>query len=350
MSKKLGLTGVGLAVFVVVLVMVAGTALAGAPGAHSNVINSKHNLVPGGSPCEECHVPHNAQGSFLWKDKPDTGADAAINAQDGGVGSTSSIQSLCYSCHDGGPTDRGMANVFQADGTRENHRTHASSQPKALKAPSSVPVDPTTGRAYSVVDANLVIQTSGTYGPGYDCDRCHDPHETETPGGTPANLPAGRNSDLYFLRYYQMSNGVADTTKPMTQRGGNWCGNCHTNNADKSVNTASKNFNHRTGMHPSTVPADWKWNGVSDFIGTRLFDPTTNSHQVVDGTAADSTMYCESCHAPHGAPREYEDATANYARLNADGTYTYPVPKNEKMYPINTMTRVNDALCVNCHG
>ncbi len=112
MSKKIGLISVAAIVFVMVLVAFAGTALA-ANGDHSNVVGTDHDVMVDENPCEGCHIPHGASGDFLWANTPNTGPGSSVITDDGGVGSSSAVKPLCYSCHDGSPTTAGHVDRVQ---------------------------------------------------------------------------------------------------------------------------------------------------------------------------------------------------------------------------------------------
>jgi predicted CXXCH cytochrome family protein len=87
----------------------------------TDVIDSAHDLGSTGSPtCMQCHIPHEAQGMYLWSRDPA-----------GGVG----LMALCSSCHDGSVTS-----VGQWIPDHENHPVSAGQR-------------------------------------NQDCDLCHDPHE-----------------------------------------------------------------------------------------------------------------------------------------------------------------------------
>jgi predicted CXXCH cytochrome family protein len=114
-----------------VIVGVLGMALAvgvsyAGPG---DIYGSKHDLgSPGNPTCQQCHVPHDAQGDYLWARAPRTDLPAS--------------EALCFSCHDGTVTGRGSYII--SPGTY-NH-----------------PMGP---------DTHL-----STYGDGY-CLACHDAHD-----------------------------------------------------------------------------------------------------------------------------------------------------------------------------
>ncbi|MCL5735173.1 MAG: cytochrome c3 family protein [Actinobacteria bacterium] len=273
MGKKIGLVSIALIVFMVFLMAFVSIASA-APGDHSNVVNTVHNVtrgLPGANPCEGCHIPHDASGAFLWARNPHaSGGGSSV-----GPSSTTAIKPLCYSCHDGTVAVTGMKTVF--DPTKANHKTKAAS----------------------------TLITSGSqkgqpYGPGRDCDLCHNPHDDG-------------NTD--FLIYGRTgANGAHVTVTP----GGNVCVACHAGNLDASL--GGTGINHRTHIVPSAVsmPIDAIWNPFAgDYTGTRLFDPTTN----LVSAKANAVLACESCHTPHGSITDENS--------------------------LNTMAPAQ--LCINCH-
>jgi hypothetical protein len=287
-KKRIGLVSAAVVVFVVVFVAFAGTALAAYDWTNhatdkSMVVNSPHD-VNAENPCSSCHIPHGANGDFLWARDPSTstaGASDVTSNDDAGI--STAIKPMCYSCHDGTIASVGLVTAFSA--THTNHRTRAAT---AIRASTGLP-----------------------YGPGRDCDLCHDPHD---------------DGNTKFLKYERSrtSNGVTTWT-PITP-GGNVCASCHSGNADMATN-------HPIDVVPSvsSYPTDQAWvPAVGDYSGTRLYDPTT--HLV--SAAATAQINCLSCHAPHGAD---PDALAE--------TETGTV-----YHSINTMATGAGELCLNCHA
>ena len=297
MSKRIKLFSVALAVFVVVLMAFAGTALASYNMTthtvdHSAVITSPHNVAPGtGNPCDSCHIPHSAKGSFLFARTPNTGAGGQVSANDD-TGISTAIKPLCYSCHDGTIATAGVSSVFST--THTNHRTRAAT----------------------------ALQSNGTaYGAGRDCDLCHDPHD---------------DGNTKFLKYERYSSRTS-TWSTITP-GGNVCASCHSGNVDPSSGGAATNsMNHRTNIVPSTAstPLDAVFApAAGDYSGTRMFDPTT--HLV--STDPSAQVNCETCHTPHGADP------------NATGVATSGTPPVQTVFhSLNTMATNQSQLCLNCH-
>jgi hypothetical protein len=286
-GKKIGLVSVTLVVFVVVFMAFASTALAAYD--FTNHIPDKSAVVGGPhdvqttNPCSSCHIPHEANGDFLWARAYSTSTSGAsgVTANDD-AGISSNIKPMCYSCHDGTIASVGLVTAFSP--THSNHRTRAAT---ALRTSGSSAGQP--------------------YGPGRDCDLCHDPHDD------------GNSS---FLKYERLSHGAWVSIN----RGANFCASCHSGNADMAVN-------HPIDVVPSAAaaPTDAAWvPAVGDYSGTRLYDGTT--HFV--STAADAQIACASCHTPHGAD---PNATAQ----TSTGT----------VFPsLNTMATGAGELCLNCHG
>ena len=110
-------------------------------GQQSDVIGSKHDIgSPGVSACEQCHIPHNAYGDYLWARNPDRADGLYLE-----------LKELCYSCHDGTVTDRGD---FAFDQNLSQHPTNPGKR-------------------------------------GEDCDMCHDAHGADY--GNFLLFPAGAN-------------------------------------------------------------------------------------------------------------------------------------------------------------
>ncbi len=284
MSKKISLVSVALIVFAVVFVAFASTALASYdPINHTTdkaaVVNSPHD-VQAENPCSSCHIPHGANGDFLWaRDYSTSTAGASDVTKNDDEGVSTAIKPMCYSCHDGTIASVGLLTAFSA--THTNHRTRAAT---AIRASTGLP-----------------------YGPGRDCDLCHDPHD---------------DGNTKFLKYERLSRGAWVPIQP----GGNVCSSCHSGNLDMAAN-------HPVNVVPSasSTPSDASWvPAVNDYSGTRLYDPT--SHLV--STAATAQVACGSCHTPHGA---------DPAALGKTET-------GEVFHSLNTMPTGAGELCLNCHG
>jgi hypothetical protein len=282
-GKKIGLVSVTLVVFVVVFMAFASTALAAYDFTNhipdkAMVVNSPHD-VQAENPCSSCHIPHDANGDFLWARAYSTstnGAQDVTGNDDAGI--SSNIKPMCYSCHDGTIASVGLVTAFSPN--HSNHRTRAAT---AIRSSTGLP-----------------------YGPGRDCDLCHDPHDD------------GNSS---FLKYERLSQGTWRTIN----RGGNLCASCHSGNADMAVN-------HPIDVVPSlaSTPTDATWvPTVGDYSGTRLYDPTT--HLV--SSAATAQLACASCHTPHGA----------------DPNATAQTSTGSVFHSLNTMATGAGELCLNCH-
>jgi len=113
----------------------------GAFGQQGHIIGSKHDLAsPGVAACEQCHIPHDAYGDYLWARGPNPAGGTYVG-----------IRPLCYSCHDGTVTEEGR---YAFDETLSQHPT--------------VPGEPSK-----------------------DCDMCHNAHTPEY--GNFLLFPSGAN-------------------------------------------------------------------------------------------------------------------------------------------------------------
>jgi hypothetical protein len=296
-SKRTILIGAGLAVCVAVFMALAGAASASYnfqthTSDHSMVAGSSHDVtrtVPGANPCDQCHVPHSTEGTFLFaRNQNARGGDTVSANDDKGV--STAIKPLCYSCHDatGVNNGTGLATVFS---TRySNHRTHSAAATKS---------------------------SGTTYGPGSDCDLCHNPHD---------------DGNTSFLTYEQLIQG----TWMRVTAGGNFCSSCHLKEAAMSQNHSLEVVPGKNAV-ASHMPSDSVWAPADgDYSGTRLYDPATH----LESIAADAVVECASCHTSHGA----------------EPTASMTTGDKPAFHSLNTMRTAPDKadpsavfLCLNCH-
>ncbi len=293
MFKRIVLLNTVLALCVALVLAMAGVALASYNYAshssdHSMVAGSAHDVtrtVAGANPCDNCHIPHSAKGTFLFARSQSGVGGFDSPANDPGV--SSSIEPICYSCHDGTGVNNGtgLATVFSPQHT--NHPTHSASS----KDPSGT-----------------------AYGAGRDCDLCHDPHD---------------DGNTSFLRYEQVVEGK---WMPVSV-GGTFCASCHSEEAEMPRN-------HAVGVPPgrdgtvSHLPVDSVWSpAANDYSGARLYDP--GSHLV--SIATNAVVECGSCHTPHGAEPSATIGNTPYHSLNTMRSGPDPADPAAAF------------LCLNCH-
>lgn len=176
-------------------------------GENKDVAGTKHDVATIGTPaCVYCHVPRDAAGQLLWPGG-EPNPDRALAGE----------KRMCFSCHDGTVT-RDRSYVFDP------------SRPEHIRKPG--------------------IE-------GQDCDRCHNPHES--------------NYDK-FLKMPRQAD---------------FCWNCHfrAGPSDHPVGVDART----DGIRPQDTAFDPK---SGDFSGTRLWN--------IDGTGPGNNVMCLSCHNPHG--------------------------------------------------
>jgi hypothetical protein len=241
--------------------LAAGVSYAG-PG---DIYGSAHDLgSPGNPTCQQCHVPHDAQGAYLWARAPKPAAPGYQLLTD------APTAPLCMSCHDGTVAPNDMYIV--ADAT-VNHRmgppTHFTS-----------------------------------YGDGY-CAGCHDAH----------------NGDWRFTKDNYTTNPARP--KPDNPDNGQFCLSCH--GLPYFDPTADKNHPWETaGMTAPALPTDMAFDpGAGDSSGTRLWDSATLKEPVAPGSSGN--VVCLTCHGAHGAASD--NATLN-AMAYSDGTSHEPICEN----------------------
>jgi len=222
------------------IVAVLGVALAvgvsyAGPG---DIYGSAHDLgSPGNPTCQQCHIPHKAQGAYLWARTPKPAAPGYQLLTD------APTAPLCLSCHDGTVASNDMWIV--AD-TTVNHR---------MGAPTHFT----------------------SYGDGY-CAGCHDPH----------------NGNWRFTK------ALMSPTKPPNPYNGQFCLSCHGGTRFPTDPAVNHPWETAGAMSPPNLPADQTFDpGAADTSGTRLWDSATLKEPVSAGSAGNVT--CLTCHGVHGA-------------------------------------------------
>ncbi len=222
LATMLGVLGGALAV---------GVSYAG-PG---DIYGSAHDLGSAGNPtCQQCHVPHDAQGDYLWARPPKPAAPGYQLLSD------APTAPLCFSCHDGTVAPNAMYIV--ADGSA-NH-----------------PMGPATHLA--------------NYGDAY-CSACHDAHD----------------GDFKFTKDFM------SPTKPANPDNAQVCLACHGGthfNVDPAVNHPWVT----AGMTAPNLPLDQTFDpAAGDSSGTRLFDAATLKNVVAQGEAGNiGCLSCHGPH------------------------------------------------------
>ena len=158
------------------------------------------------------------------------------------AGISSDIKPLCYSCHDGTTATAGVARVFSPSHT--NHRTRAAS---ALRTSGSTAGQP--------------------YGPGRDCDLCHDPHDDGNTNFRVVNADGSISTTQAwtgassFLKYERRGGTAPNFTYTTLYPGGDVCGSCHSGNMANSATAKTHPLDKVPGANTalSKPPVDGTW-------------------------------------------------------------------------------------------
>jgi predicted CXXCH cytochrome family protein len=266
--------------------VLALTMVSGGRAAVGDIFSSAHDLgSPGNPTCAQCHIPHQAQGDYLWAMTP----GATTLGGDTGP--------LCFSCHDG--TIAGKEYIF-AVGT-VNHPMGA--------------------------DTHLYNE----HDPSRGCVACHDPHDADFKftwdvmrTGNPEN-PDNANVCLSCHTITNPTHGLG-SSHPFDVE----------DPADLSWRTAEEPDVPTNVVQMTTVlPVDQTFSPeISDTTGTRLWDSATRQTAVAAGQPG--KLGCLTCHSPHGA----------VLNPDIDGT---PQPETlNTMAPYST-TDSTAPICQNCH-
>jgi len=301
--------------------------------AFAGIAGSDHDR--GGQICQNCHIPHNAQGDKLWFEAPS--------------GTFTGIQDLCYSCHDGSVTSVGLTTAFNAaleqhigitangstgdcDGCHDVHNQNPNGTGKFLytdvvKSANNEYCSSChdgDGGVYSAADVlgNHTYGATGTTnhynGSGFSCVQCHTPH-----GATAQTTnPAGLTNPIL----------LADNQPGATY--GAFCISCHngtipTGGVTGAGGVASANtFDYTMGVvdattvkHPTTTATVGGCNYCHDVHNPST--ATTNLDHLLLAENADGA-YCTSCHTGGGGPTIGTSHPYNVAPTTVDNTGLTP--------------------------
>ncbi len=288
------------------IIILTGVAILALPAmTFAGVAGSSHDLTGSGSKlCFACHIPHNALGDKLWAQTPS--------------GTFTGVQDLCYTCHDGGVTSKGLTTVF--DVAKEQHKNvgadcsgdGACHDVHNEGTGSFLVVGQTNGsHCETCHDATQFTGAEGlgdhtagtthfTNGGTFTCNQCHTPHgavpqTTNPPGLTNPILLADNQPGAYY---------------------GAFCISCHNGVAPPKAASgtgqvaASDVFDYSEATNDGT---EWKHPTISTTGGTPtngcnkchdVHDPSTAPTPPKYLLMADNTesAYCVSCHGAAGAP------------------------------------------------
>lgn len=269
-----------------------------------DIYGTAHDMGTADVPtCEHCHIPHKAQGDYLWAQAPY-----------GGYASDSAILPLCFSCHD----EAIASGDYIVDPNYHNHPQgdRCYDVDHDGRCPENETDTDTDGDGRFPESEGMFSEapasTSCLKCMQPDCGKCHDAH-----------------SDAWvFLESSRFVNvdTNGDTIGDTSYDNGSICVACHSGSRHGLGVTHPEAVTAPDGAN-TNLPLDRAWDAdAGDFSGTRLFDPA-NPNQVLGTGNAD--IRCMTCHDTHGGLNE---------SLNTMSTYEQG-PSGEHLEPI----------CTNCH-
>ena len=228
----------------------------------SDIFGSAHDTGTAGNPtCAQCHIPHKAQGDYLWARTPGT---TTVGGDSG---------PLCLSCHDG-----------------------TVAQEEYIFAPGTInhPMGPDT-HLYNFHDDSR------------GCMACHDAHDPDfkfTWDIMRTGKPENPDNANMCLACHNVTPGASHTLAPSHPIDVEDPG-------DLSWRTLVPEPDIPTSvvLMPSTMtpnlPTDQTFKpDLADTAGTRLWGLTNNRWTPV-AAGASGKIGCLSCHSAHGAVNEY---------------------------------------------
>jgi predicted CXXCH cytochrome family protein len=276
-----------------------------------DIFGTDHDTGSPGSPtCAQCHIPHEAEGTYLWASVP-----YSPYAGD------SDILPLCFSCHDGAVATSGAylpdADHTHAQGVVMYDDDHDPGTPdipvteyslyeatcRKCMEPDCIRCHDAHSDAFVFLDADLFqpIDTDGDDIPDTDtlnaslCISCHEGWRHGVQSHDPVDLDGDTEPDEYYA--------IGHSTHPemITEPDG-------------------------AGGFGPPPGADRHWDGdASDFSGIRLWSDDTSyssiqgapdiAQYVVESSNAD--IRCMSCHTPHGAQNDQLTAMASSTEVDS---------------------------------
>ena len=248
--------------------------------------------------CEHCHIPHKAQGDYLWAQTPYVWAG------------DSKVLPLCFSCHD----DAVASGDYIVDPDYHNHpqgdrcydKDHDTICPEAGEGMFSEA--PPTTTCLKCMEP--------------DCTKCHDAH-----------------SDAWvFLDSKRFINVDPEgDTVVGDYDDASVCIACHTGSRHGIGVTHPEAATNPDGSNIDLLSAsDRAWDGdAGDFSGTRLWDPANPKEVLATGSG---DIRCMTCHDTHGATSESLNTMELY-QLDPGPDATPETPDDKHLQPI----------CTNCH-
>ena len=325
--------------FIPLIVALAAAALAltmvsSGQAGKGDIYDTDHDTgSPGNPTCAQCHIPHKAQGMYLWAQVPYSE-----------YAGESEILPLCFSCHDDAIASGGY--IPAAD---HNHRQGV------------VMYQPSGGGAPYPITQHASYETSCKKCMEPDCIKCHDAHENTFEFLDPVRFPQKDmngdkiletdtlNGSLCYSCHSGSSHGVETYVVPVPAVGAaetsSKCGNGLDDDGDGTADDGCKVMAPHT-THPEMIseppgaaninlPVNRDWRGdTGDLNGTRLWDDSTvylntkgaddASQYTVASGAGD--VRCMTCHVAHGA-------------------------QNEELNTMAASTEVDSTapICTNCH-
>jgi hypothetical protein len=266
-----------------------------------DVYGTAHDMGTADVPtCEHCHIPHKAQGEYLWAQIPYSWAGE------------SKVLPLCFSCHDEAIAsgdyivDPDYHNHPQGDRCYDKDHDGICPEDETTSDTDGDGIFPESEDMFSKAPAN----TSCLKCMQPDCGKCHDAH-----------------SDAWVFLEKSKFISVdtnADTVGDTDYDDGSVCVACHTGSRHGIGVTHPEAASNPEGSN-TNLPLDRAWDAdASDFSGTRLFDSANPGQVLVSGSG---DIRCMTCHDTHGGLNEALNTMSTY-ELGAEGEHLQPICTN----------------------
>ena len=268
------------------LFSIADLSFAGVAGSRHDMYFLSKGTDP--NPCAYCHIPHNAAGDKIWSDWAN---EAQLTS-----GPSTTIGNMCYTCHDGTASYRGLNSVFNL--SLQQHKISA----------------------------------------GRDCDMCHSVHDNTN--GQFMNIAGKQNSYCAACHDAAVNAGGLGDHVSYPANHPN-CGGCH---GVFELDSLGAN-----GDDASCHLCHAKAHGAVNYTAGSITNPILKSNNT-------DSQYCGLCHpdlvqANSGGSKHPANTSGSaYGKITCQSCHDPHQPGITNQLYLLTDSNIDSQMCIDCHN